>query len=405
MSAKVTKNGETAEQLSLKRVLVAFGTRPEAIKMAPVIQELRKARSFTTKVCVSAQHRHMLDQVLAIFDIKPDFDLDLMRPDQQLAELTAGVLCGMRDLYREWRPDLVLVQGDTTTTFASSLAAFYENIPVGHIEAGLRTGNKSAPWPEEVNRSLTGILSTFHYAPTEGARRNLLAEGVDSQSIVVTGNTVIDALRDVVCRFKTNPRLMSSLEQQFAYLDSQRRLVLVTGHRRENFGEGFERICQALRTLAERDDVEIVYPVHLNPNVRKPVHQILGKVRNIHLIAPQEYLPFAYLMQKCFLIITDSGGIQEEAPFLGKPVLLMRDTTERPEAVEAGTVKLVGTNAQTILNEANRLLDDRAAYIGMSKTINPFGDGFAAAKIVEHLSRVQGSKGGSKPGIAYDRPR
>jgi UDP-N-acetylglucosamine 2-epimerase (non-hydrolysing) len=353
--------------------------------MAPVVHELRNAGSVETKVCVTAQHRHMLDQVLALFAIKPDFDLDLMKPDQNLANLTAGVLCGMRDLYQQWRPDLVLVQGDTTTTFAASLAAFYEQIPVGHVEAGLRTGNKYEPWPEEINRSLTGILTQFHFAPTERARLNLLAEGVNPQSIVVTGNTVIDALREIVCRIQTDRQLMLSLQQQFAYLDPNRRLILVTGHRRENFGAGFERICLALRKLAERDDLEIIYPVHLNPNVQKPVHQVLSGVNNIHLIDPQEYLPFAFLMQRSFMIITDSGGIQEEAPFLGKPVLLMRDTTERPEAVEAGTVKLVGTQVERILGEANRLLDNQEAYLRMAKASNPFGDGFAARRIVESL--------------------
>src|SRR5215472_10218190 len=343
--------------LKLERVLVAFGTRPEAIKMAPVVHELRSARSVETKVCVTAQHRHMLDQVLCLFAIKPDFDLDLMKPDQTLADLTAKVLRGMQDLYRQWRPDLVLVQGDTTTTFAASLAAFYEQIPVGHVEAGLRTGNRYAPWPEEMNRRLTGILSQFHFAPTERARQNLLDEGVNPGSIVVTGNTVIDALREIVWRFQMDGQLMLSLQQRFSYLDPKRRLILVTGHRRENFGSGFERICLALRKLAERDDVEIVYPVHLNPNVQKPVQQILSGFEHIHLIEPQEYVPFTFLMQQSYRIITDSGGIQEEAPFLGKPVLLMRDTTERPEAVEAGTVRLVGTQVERILNEANLLLD------------------------------------------------
>lgn len=380
------------ERLKLDRVLVVFGTRPEAIKMAPVIHELCKHCSATTKVCVTAQHRQMLDQVLSRFEIKPDFDLDLMKPDQQLPDLTAAVLCGMRDLFRRWRPDLVLVQGDTTTTFAASLAAFYENIPVGHIEAGLRTGNKQAPWPEEVNRSLTGTLATFHFAPTSGARENLISEGIDPNSIVVTGNTVIDALRDVVCRFKTDATLRSPLEERFSYLDPKRRLILVTGHRRENFGEGLQRICRALRQLADRDDVEIIYPVHLNPNIYRPVRQFLGNLNNIHLVEPLEYLQFAYLMQQSFLILTDSGGIQEEAPFLGKPVLLMRDTTERPEAVSAGTVKLVGTDEQVILHEATRLLDDKEAYLSMAKAVNPFGDGFAARKIVAFLNLVAGKE-------------
>lgn len=390
-----------ANPFRLERVLVAFGTRPEAIKMAPVIQELRKTTSVVTKVCVSAQHRQMLDQVLGVFDIKPDFDLDLMRPDQQLPDLTAAVLCGMRDLLRQWRPSLVLVQGDTTTTFAASLAAFYEGVPVGHVEAGLRTRNKLAPWPEEMNRRLTAVLSTFHFAPTESARQNLLAECVEPGSIVMTGNTVIDALREVVCRFRTDPALVSSLDRQFAGIDPHRRLILVTGHRRENFGEGMQRICEALRILAQRDDVEIVYPVHLNPNVQKPVHQILGNLKNIHLLQPQEYLAFAYLMQKSFLILTDSGGIQEEAPYLGKPVLLMRATTERPEAIATGTVRLIGTDTQSICREAIRLLDDQEAYGAMAKAANPFGDGFAAKRIVEHLKLVAGEANGISAARAY----
>ena len=377
---------EMIEPLRIARILVVFGTRPEAIKMAPVIQELRKACPAVTKVCVTAQHREMLGQVLSLFQIKPDFDLDLMRPDQQLPEMMGAALCGIGDLYRRWRPDLVLVQGDTTTTLAASLAAFYEHIPVGHVEAGLRTRNKQAPWPEEINRRLTGSLATFHFAPTQGARRNLVAEGINPRSVVVTGNTVIDALRGVTGRLQTDLQLRDSLDRQFAYLNPKRRLVLVTGHRRENFGRPLLEICRALRHLAERDDIEIVYPVHLNPNVHQPVRQFLKGLKNVHLIDPLEYLPFAYLMQKCFLILTDSGGIQEEAPFLCKPVLVMRDTTERPEAVRAGTAKLVGAREQDIWRETTRLLDDKHCHQRMAKAKSPFGEGFAAEKIVRYLN-------------------
>jgi len=328
--------------------------------------------------------------VLDIFGISPDFDLNLMRGNQSLTELTTKVLCGMRDLYRQWRPDLVLVQGDTTTTFAASLAAFYEKLPVGHIEAGLRTGNPYSPWPEEINRCLTTVLCQHHFAPTTWARENLISEGVNPESVIVTGNTVIDALKGVLAQIEKNESLRSRFDERFSFLDKRRRLILVTGHRRENFGDGFERICRALKKLAERGDLEILYPVHLNPNVREPVDRILAGISNIHLIEPQEYLPFAYLLTRSYLIITDSGGIQEEAPYLGKPVLLMRDTTERPEALESGTVKLVGTEIDSIVRAACELLDDEGSYQEMAKSANPYGDGTAASKIVQYVKSLKG---------------
>lgn len=365
----------------MRRVLVVFGTRPEAIKLAPVVKVLRKAGTFEVRVCVTAQHRQMLDQVLALFAITPDVDLDLMQPGQDLTDLTARVLVGMRGVLRDWRPDLLLVQGDTTTTFAASLAAHYEKIAVGHVEAGLRTGNLYAPWPEEMNRRLTTVLAALHFSPTPWARDNLLREGVAAEVVHVTGNTVIDALLDVVARLAADDTLRAGLERQFGFLQPGRKLVLVTGHRRESFGPGFEQICQALRALGEREDVEIVYPVHLNPNVREPVRRILGACPNTHLIEPLEYLPFVYLMSRAYLIVTDSGGIQEEAPSLGKPVLVMRETTERPEAVAAGTAKLVGTDRERIVGEAARLLEDAAAYRAMAQVHNPYGDGQAAKRI------------------------
>jgi UDP-N-acetylglucosamine 2-epimerase (non-hydrolysing) len=331
----------------------------------------------------------MLDHVLQVFAIKPDFDLNLMKPNQQLADLTADVLRGVRDLCRQWRPDLIFVQGDTTTTFAASLAAFYERIAVAHVEAGLRTHNRFAPWPEEINRRLTTVLADVHYAPTEAARRNLLADGVPQQSIIVTGNTVIDALLGIVDRLKSDPALSDGFEKRFSFLDPKRRMVLVTGHRRENFGEGFQGICAALKRLAERDDVEIVYPVHLNPNVRQPVNYILGGVANVHLLEPLDYLPFTYLMHRSYLILTDSGGIQEEAPSLGKPVLVMRDTTERPEAIEAGTALLVGTEPGKIVGVAGMLLDSRERYGEMACVRNPFGNGDAAERIINHLLTIR----------------
>ncbi|MDB4734018.1 UDP-N-acetylglucosamine 2-epimerase (non-hydrolyzing), partial [Planctomycetota bacterium] len=336
-------------------VLLVFGTRPEAIKMAPVHRALAQDPRFRVRVCVTAQHREMLDQVLELFGIEPEYDLDLMRPGQDLSAITGSVLEGLKGVLEEAAPDYVLVHGDTTTTMAASLAAYYARVPVGHVEAGLRTGDIYSPWPEEMNRRLTGSIATLHFAPTEAARANLLREGVDDARIAVTGNTVIDALLTMVERARAGGE--GEFSERFEGIDLDRRLVLVTGHRRENFGGGFERICQALAELSRTPDVEIVYPVHLNPNVQEPVHRILGSLPNVHLIAPQEYLPFLFLMDRAHLIITDSGGIQEEAPSLGKPVLVMRDTTERPEAVEAGTVRLVGTDAKVIVDAARTLLE------------------------------------------------
>lgn len=362
-------------------VLTVFGTRPEAIKMAPVVKALAADPAFDSKVCVTAQHRQMLDQVLELFAIRPDFDLNLMKAGQDLYDITSSTLLGMRDVFRQWRPDIVLVHGDTTTTLAASLSAYYAKVQVGHVEAGLRTHNRYSPWPEEMNRRLTGAVADLHFAPTEKARTNLLAEGAPAETIHVTGNTVIDALLDVLARLRSDAERKSSLEAQFNFLDPSKHLILVTGHRRENFGVGFENVCQALADIAARGDVQIVYPVHLNPNVQEPVRRILSGVADVHLIEPQDYLSFVYLQDRSTFIITDSGGVQEEAPSLGKPVLVMRDTTERPEAVEAGTVKLVGTDPITIVREANRLLDDAAAFDAMARAHNPYGDGRAAVRI------------------------
>ncbi|NVO01011.1 MAG: UDP-N-acetylglucosamine 2-epimerase (non-hydrolyzing) [Geobacteraceae bacterium] len=370
----------------MKKILITFGTRPEAIKMAPVVAALKEQAAFEVKVCVTAQHRQMLDQVLELFNIVPDFDLNLMQPGQDLTDITSNVLFGMRGVLRNWRPDWMLVHGDTTTTFAAALAAYYEKVSVGHVEAGLRTGNIYSPWPEEMNRRLAGAIAALHFAPTERAAGNLLREGVAAERIFITGNTVIDALLEVVDKVRNDGRLKAHFASQFSFLDDARRLVLVTGHRRENFGEGFERICRALQRLSERDDLDIVYPVHLNPHVQEPVRRILSNASRVHLIAPLDYLPFVYLMDRSALIITDSGGVQEEAPSLGKPVLVMRDTTERPEAVDAGTVKLVGTDEDAIVNEANLLLDDSAAYEKMSQAHNPYGDGAAATRIADLLA-------------------
>ncbi|WP_091996961.1 non-hydrolyzing UDP-N-acetylglucosamine 2-epimerase [Paraburkholderia lycopersici] len=369
------------------KILTVFGTRPEAIKMAPVVKALAADSSLDAKVCVTAQHRQMLDQVLDIFGIKPDFDLNLMAPSQDLSDITSKVVLGMRDVFKDWRPDMILVHGDTTTTLAASLAAYYAKVQVGHVEAGLRTNNKYSPWPEEMNRRQVGAMADFHFAPTEKARQNLLGEGVADGSIHVTGNTVIDALLSVVDRVRQDESLRTSFASRFDFLDPARRMVLVTGHRRENFGAGFEQICLGLRDIASRGDVQVVYPVHLNPNVQEPVHRILSDVANVHLIEPQDYLPFVYLMDRSALLVTDSGGVQEEAPSLGKPVLVMRDTTERPEAVEAGTVKLVGTDSDVIAREANCLLDNKAAYETMARAHNPFGDGRAASRIVDILKQ------------------
>ena len=372
--------------MTKKKILLVFGTRPEAIKMAPVVKTLQKNSAFEIKVCVTAQHRQMLDQVLTLFDIHPDFDLNLMKPGQDLYDITSGVLLGLKSVLLQWRPDAVLVHGDTSTTFAASLAAFYQRIPVGHVEAGLRTGNLYSPWPEEANRKLTTALAQWHFAPTATSRANLLKEGVATSSIHVTGNTVIDALLQVREKIVSDLPIRQQLDQVFSFLDPRRRLVLVTGHRRENFGDGFERICQALTRIAqEQPDVQLVYPVHLNPHVQEPVRRLLGTIDNVYLIEPQDYLPFVYLMDKSTLILTDSGGIQEEAPSLGKPVLVMRDTTERPEAVEAGTVKLVGTDAQKIASEAGTLLNDPKAYNAMAFAHNPYGDGQACQRIAQAL--------------------
>jgi UDP-N-acetylglucosamine 2-epimerase (non-hydrolysing) len=372
------------------KILSIFGTRPEAIKMAPVIKELeRYPDRFKSRVCVTAQHRQMLDQVLQLFEIKPDYDLDVMKPAQDLYELTANVLMGLRQLLASERPDMVLVHGDTTTTLAAALAAYYAKIPVGHVEAGLRTHNKFAPFPEEINRQICGVLTELHFAPTEVARANLLAEGIDDSRIHVTGNTVVDALLGVSAKISSDHLLMGRLAGQFAFLESDRRMILVTGHRRENFGEGFEQICHALAEIAAGfPDCDIVYPVHLNPHVQEPVKRLLGNgvYQNIHLIEPVDYLPFVYLMNRAYLIITDSGGVQEEAPSLGKPVLVMRDTTERPEAVVAGTVRLVGADRARIVAETSLLLTDFNAYLQMSQAHNPYGDGTAAVRIVRLLA-------------------
>ena len=353
--------------------------------MAPVVKTLQASPGFETHVCVTGQHREMLDQVLALFDIVPQHDLNIMKPGQDLTDITARILTELRDILKSGGYDHLLVHGDTTTTMAASLAAFYAQITVGHVEAGLRTGNIYAPWPEEMNRSIVGRIAQLHFAPTETARASLLAENVADETIHVTGNTVIDALQDVVARFENEPALNAEMAAKFPFIDPDRRLVLVTGHRRENFGQGFENICTALRDISEASDAQIIYPVHLNPNVQAPVKRILGDNASVHLIDPQDYLPFVWLMSRSHLIITDSGGVQEEAPSLGKPVLVMRDTTERPEAVEAGTVLLVGTDPARIRDEALTLLNDPVAYDKMARALNPYGDGKAAMRIAQAL--------------------
>ena len=371
------------------RVLSVFGTRPEAIKIAPVISALANLPNIESRVCVTAQHRQMLDQVLDLFEIKPDYDLNIMKPGQDLTDITSNILLALRPILKEYKPDLLLVHGDTTTTLASALAAYYEKITVGHVEAGLRTGNLYAPWPEEMNRSIVGRITQLHFAPTSSAQENLLKEGIDPKKIFVTGNTVIDALLETVKKIEGNATLNSELISRFNFIDPSKKLIVVTGHRRENFGDGFERICQALKALSARPDVQIVYPVHLNPSVQEPVKRILADCNNVHLIEPLDYLPFVYLMSQSYLIITDSGGVQEEAPSLGKPVLVMRDTTERPEAVTAGTVKLVGTDMQKIIDEAVTLLDNEAAYNAMARAMNPYGDGKAAQRIVKIIQQFE----------------
>ncbi|NYT84342.1 non-hydrolyzing UDP-N-acetylglucosamine 2-epimerase [Pollutimonas harenae] len=368
------------------KTLCVFGTRPEAIKMAPLAIQLAEDERFDAKICVTGQHREMLDQVLDLFKLKPDYDLNIMKPGQDLTDITTGILQGLKPLLNEFKPDIVLVHGDTATTFAATLAAYYQQISVGHVEAGLRTGNIYSPWPEEGNRKLTGSLATLHFAPTATSKRNLLNEGVQDSSIAVTGNTVIDALLDVVAKLDNSQELQRAFSEQFSFLDAEKKLILVTGHRRESFGGGFERICQALvNTAKAHPDTEILYPVHLNPNVREPVNRLLQGINNVHLIEPLDYLPFVYLMNRAHIILTDSGGIQEEAPSLGKPVLVMRDTTERPEAVDAGTVKLVGTQASAICDNLAVLLTDEHAYTAMSRAHNPYGDGQACKRILEKL--------------------
>jgi UDP-N-acetylglucosamine 2-epimerase (non-hydrolysing) len=366
------------------RVLVVLGTRPEAIKMSPLITRLRAEASIDTTVCVTAQHRQMLDQVLNLFDIVPDWDLNLMQPGQDLTDITARALYGLREILTEARPDAIMVHGDTSTTLSASLAAFYQQISVGHVEAGLRTNNLYSPWPEEANRKITSVLAKWHFAPTNKARDNLLREGIDASAIYVTGNTVIDALMQIRKKLASDTELRLAQARSFQFLDPRRKMLLVTGHRRENFGAGFDRICRALARLARNlPDLEIVYPVHLNPNVQEPVKRLLGGISNVHLVEPLDYLPFVYLMDRSDVILTDSGGIQEEAPSLGKPVLVMRDTTERPEAVEAGTVRLVGTDSEQIYLQAKTLLTDDAAYRAMAMAGNPYGDGKACERIAQ----------------------
>ncbi|EMF0806691.1 TPA: non-hydrolyzing UDP-N-acetylglucosamine 2-epimerase [Klebsiella aerogenes] len=372
------------------KVLTVFGTRPEAIKMAPLVHALAKDPHFEAKVCVTAQHREMLDQVLKLFSITPDYDLNIMQPGQGLTEITCRILQGLKPVLESFKPDVVLVHGDTTTTMAASLAAFYQRIPVGHVEAGLRTGDLNSPWPEEGNRTLTGRLAMYHFAPTATSRDNLLRENIDAERITVTGNTVIDALFWVRDRVLGDEALRKELMQRYPFLEEDKKLILVTGHRRESFGLGFEHICHALVDIASHHpDVQIVYPVHLNPNVSEPVNRILGHVANVKLIDPQDYLPFVWLMNRAWLILTDSGGIQEEAPSLGKPVLVMREMTERPEAVAAGTVRLVGTDRQRIVDEVTRLLQDDAAWQAMSRAHNPYGDGQACDRILSALKNNQ----------------
>lgn len=374
----------------MKKIFLVFGTRPEAIKMAPLALALRQySGDFETRVCVTGQHRQMLDQVLELFNLQPDYDLNLMKPSQSLSDVTSGVLKGLEQVFSEWIPDLILVHGDTATTFAASLAAYYHKIKVGHVEAGLRTGNLYSPWPEEANRKLTGVLADYHFAPTQSSYQNLVKENISSEKIIITGNTVIDALLQVKHKIEQNTVLLSTFEKQFSFLDITKKLVLVTGHRRENFGQGFFNICSALANIAKKhSDIQIVYPVHLNPNVQKPVNELLAGIDNIYLISPQDYLPFVYLMGRSYLILTDSGGIQEEAPSLGKPVLVMRDTTERPEAVEAGTVQLVGTDALLIQKTVEELIENSNLYKKMSEAHNPYGDGTASEKIVKFLREL-----------------
>ncbi len=379
--------------IKAQRVLIVFGTRPEAIKMAPIVKAFQANRKIDVRVCVTGQHREMLDQVLNLFEIEPEYDLNIMKPGQDLTDVTTAILQGLRPVFAEFKPDRILVHGDTATSFAATLAAYYHRIAVGHVEAGLRTGNIYSPWPEEGMRRLTGGIADQHYTPTISSLKNLIMENIAPETIFVTGNSVIDALIEVSHRIDKNVGMKAELASRFPFLDQSKKLILVTGHRRENHGDGFERICKALAVLAQRDDVQIVYPVHLNPNVQEPVNRNLKGLDNVHLIEPQDYLPFVYLMKQSYLILTDSGGIQEEAPTLGKPVLCMRDTTERPAAVKAGTVRLVGTCDETIVAETVRLLDDELAYKVMSHANNPYGDGKTSQRIVEAVTGLSGALG------------
>ncbi|MCR3901586.1 UDP-N-acetylglucosamine 2-epimerase (non-hydrolyzing) [Aeromonas hydrophila] len=379
--------------MKAQRVLIVFGTRPEAIKMAPIVKAFQANRKVDVRVCVTGQHREMLDQVLNLFEIEPEYDLNIMKPGQDLTDVTTAILQGLKPVFAEFKPDRILVHGDTATSFAATLAAYYHRIAVGHVEAGLRTGNIYSPWPEEGMRRLTGGIADQHYTPTISSLKNLIMENIAPETIFVTGNSVIDALIEVSHRIDKNVGMKAELAARFPFLDQSKKLILVTGHRRENHGDGFERICKALAILAKRDDVQIVYPVHLNPNVQEPVNRNLKGLDNVHLIEPQDYLPFVYLMKQSYLILTDSGGIQEEAPTLGKPVLCMRDTTERPAAVKAGTVRLVGTCDETIVTETVRLLDDELAYQVMSHANNPYGDGRTSQRIVEAVIGLSGALG------------
>tara|TARA_B100000579_G_C22836770_1_gene859260 strand:- start:942 stop:2066 length:1125 start_codon:yes stop_codon:yes gene_type:complete len=372
------------------KILFIFGTRPEAIKLAPVITSFKQEESFATKVCITSQHKEMLKQVLDLYDITPDYDLDVMEKNQSLEDLTKTILVKLDPVLNKEKPDVVLVHGDTTTTFASSLASFYKKISIGHIEAGLRTGNIYSPWPEEGNRRLVSHLAQYHFAPTENSKENLLLEGIDEKAILVTGNTVIDSLLQTVNSLEDDSFRHNKIGKNFSFVSKQKKIILITGHRRENFGEGFNNICNSIRELAKKyPEINFVYPVHLNPSVREPVFGILNNINNIYLLEPQDYLPFVYLMNKSYIILTDSGGIQEEAPSLGKPVLLLRNTTERPEAVSAGTVKLVGTNSKKIIDTTSNLIDDIEEYKRMSKAHNPYGDGMASKRILDFFKEVR----------------
>lgn len=377
----------------MKKVLFVFGTRPEAIKMAPLINEMVERKIFNVKVCITAQHREMLDQVLNIFNIKPDFDLNVMKPNQKLEDITSLIIKGVGKVIDQYEPDLVLVHGDTTTTFSATLAAFYRQVKVGHVEAGLRTGDILSPWPEEANRKLTGAIANFHFAPTEIAKNNLLKENINNKNIIVTGNTVIDSLKQTIKKISQDKLILSNLKERFNFLDGNKKLILVTGHRRESFGESFKNICLALKKIAERNkDIQIIYPVHLNPNIKNPTNKILKNINSIFLLEPLDYLAFCYLMEKSYIVLTDSGGIQEEAPSLGKPVLVMRETTERPEAVEANTVELVGTNQDKIITKTELLINDLDHYKIMSNAVSPYGDGKAAKRISDFLVKNENKR-------------